>query len=179
MSADEYEVVDIPVYDLTSIPWVSQPEIVWDYYLSPTLDITYPRRQLHEFNVPKLSLEKATFVTGRHSIGKTEYALAHGNRPVLVTHLEDLANVDFKVCDLVVFELPLETLSYHVFRALLDTEHPRTIISQGKPVAIPIHVKRIFTHLVPNLFNLALMDKNEAASLRRMSVMAEFKTTMY
>lgn len=107
----------------------------------------------HEF---RLALEKdfskSILIWGNSGVGKTQFAFAHFNNPLLVSHLDDLKKIrschDGLVFDDMAFHnLPIETVI-----KLVDVEMERSIHCRHSCGVIPAKLPRIFTHNTQNPF---------------------------
>lgn len=116
---------------------------------------------------PKLKLEKATILWGASGLGKTEYALGHFERPLLINDADDLKDVVWDDYDGVVFDdmsflhWPREAQIHFV-----NVGKNRTVRCRYFNAALARGVKMVFT---TNNINGAIFLK-DAAIKRRVSV---------
>lgn len=109
--------------------------------------------EMSKFKREPLELKKATLVWGESGTGKTSWALAHFKCPLLVSHVDDLKELDTRVHDGLVFDdmsfthLPIEARIH-----LLDTAFERQIHCRYQNAVIPAGVKRIFCHNNDDIF---------------------------
>jgi len=88
----------------------------------------------------------ALFVTGRTGTGKTRWAIAQFQSPLLVSHLEDLKQFTPNLHDGIVFDdMEFQKLSPTECIHLLDWELPRTLNVKYGSVTIPAKTRKIFT----------------------------------
>lgn len=108
-----------------------------------------PEFQLSDFNVPPLDLTKAVVLQGAAHMGKTQFALAHGRYPMLVSEIDDLKEIGLRT-DLLVFdqmrfnERGGINMSADAIIKLLDIETSRSIGARYRNARIPKHMPRIF-----------------------------------
>lgn len=108
-----------------------------------------PDYSLSDFNLPRLDLRKAVVLQGESHIGKTQYALAHGTYPLLVSEMDDLKDIGLRT-DLLVFdqmrfnERDGINLSADKTIKLLDIETSRSIGARYRNARIPKGMPRIF-----------------------------------
>jgi len=92
-------------------------------------------------------------IWGESQIGKTQYALAHFEHPLLVHHMDDLQGFVQGYHDGIVFD---DMDFKHVPRSnqiyLLDKNNNRTIHCRFTNAKIPKHTKKIFTCNYPDIF---------------------------
>ena len=107
---------------------------------------------LSDFTHPRLDLRKAVVLQGASHIGKTQFALAHFAHPLLVSELDDLAEINMRT-DGIVFDQMSFTLNEdardnmdadQIIR-LLDMEVARSIRKRYQNAKIPKMMPRIFT----------------------------------
>lgn len=112
------------------------------FALNPPL--TTGKHQIDAFQWPRLELKLPTIIWGKPGIGKTQFALAHFKRPLLVRHMDDLGNLmdhDGIVFDDMDFNHMPRTAQIH----LVDWELPSSIHIRYKTATIPAQMPRIFT----------------------------------
>lgn len=79
-------------------------------------------------------------------MGKTQYALAHFSRPLLVRHLDDLGALDPAVHDGIVFDdVDFRHLPFSTRRNLVDFELRASVHIRYAVAWIPKQFRRIFT----------------------------------
>lgn len=113
---------------------------------------------LSEFNVPPLEFSgRSIILYGEPGIGKTQFALAHFENPLVVSHLDDLKAFDGH--DGIVFDdmhfghFP-RTAQIH----LVDNELPRSINVKHGIATIPAGTKKIFTTNERDIFGQYMED---------------------
>ena len=114
---------------------------------------TKVRYALTDFTCAALDLTKAVVLHGESNIGKTEFALAHFERPLLITRIDDLKKItdqtDGLVFDQMRFihpEAPRKlNLTPDEVINLLDLAHTRSIPARYGDSTIPEGLPRIFT----------------------------------
>lgn len=111
---------------------------------------------------------KSVILAGSPGIGKTEFALAHFDNALLVSHIDDLVNFDPEIYDGIVFDdmdfshYP-RTAQIH----LVDIDHPRSINVRYTTALIPANTKKIFTTNKPEG---DVVDLSDQAIFRRVSI---------
>lgn len=106
---------------------------------------------LSQFIRPPLDLSKPVLLFGGSGIGKTQYALAHFNKPLLVTHIDDLKKLEDH--DGIVFD----DMSFRHWPAesiinLLQWETPASVHCRFINAHMPARMPRIFTTNDPDIF---------------------------
>lgn len=99
-----------------------------------------------EFNTDKTNLTKATLIYGASNLGKTQYALSHFERPLLVSHIDDLKQLNVDNDGIVFDDMSFKHWPPESVIHLLDMELPRTINVRYGTITIPKGTKKIFTH---------------------------------
>ena len=110
--------------------------------------------ELSDFKAPRLHVERGAIVLqGASHIGKTHFALAHFEYPLLVSELDDLKDISLRtdgiVFDQMCFTHPWDrkelNLTADKMIRLLDMEVSRAIGARYQNVRIPKGMPRIFT----------------------------------
>ena len=106
---------------------------------------------LAEFNTPRLDLSLAVVLQGASHIGKTQYALAHFEYPLLVSEIDDLKSIGLRTDGIVFDQMVFNdkqggvNLSADSVIKLLDMECSRSIAARYRCARIPARMPRIFT----------------------------------
>lgn len=128
--------------------------------------ITKSDYKISDFLWGRLPLDKPTIIWGEPGIGKTQYALAHFEKPLLVSHMDDLGNLtedhDGIVFDDMSFNHMPRTGQIHLVDNLTRSIHIRY-----KTATIPAGIKRIFT---TNEKDGAIMLTQDGAIRRRIEI---------
>ena len=104
-----------------------------------------PKFKLTDFIRAPLDLSKPVVLHGGSGLGKTQFAIAHGLRPVLVRELEDLWEMTEET-DIVIFDdFDFSQLSFTQTISLLDMETRGTIRCRYRNAHIPAEMPRIMT----------------------------------
>jgi len=104
-------------------------------------------------------------VVGPPGTGKTQYALSHFNKPLFVTHMDDLKNFHQRVHDGIVFDdMNFKHLPRNSQIHLVDQDHGRSIHVRYGTARIPKRTKKIFT------CNYSCVDMDDDAIARRVTV---------
>lgn len=142
-------------------------------------------RSLLHFNYGILDLSKAVLLYGDSGTGKTEFALAHFQSPLLVRHLDALASFDSGVHDGIVFDdmsflhFPPEARIH-----LVDMDRDSEIHIRYVTGLIPAGTKRIFTHNTGDVFygdedKYKLKEAQLEAIQRRLLLIGPIKNKLY
>lgn len=101
-----------------------------------------PRWPLQEF----CSYVKPLVFIGAPGIGKTQYAKAHFEKPLLISGLDELRDYNSEEHDGIIFDdIDLDRLPRHIQIHLTDYEDDRGINVKYGTVIIPAGTKKIFT----------------------------------
>ena len=109
-------------------------------------------------------------ILGVAGIGKTQFALAHFMKALLVSHIDDLLKFNPSKNDGIVFD-DMDFCHYprNAQIHLLDWDNTRSIHCRYRTARIPKHTKKIFT------CNEMCFDLTDDAILRRVTVTEVFK----
>lgn len=107
---------------------------------------TFPKYRLDQFTLPRQDLSKSLVIYGESGTGKTQFAKAHFERPLLISHIDQLKiwnpqNHDGLVFDDMTFSHWPPTAVIH----LLDMDEDRHIHCRNTNGIIPAGFPRIFT----------------------------------
>jgi hypothetical protein len=123
--------------------------------------------------------KKAVVVRGPSGIGKTQFCLAHGKHPLLISALDDLKMITSKT-DLLVFDdNDLSDKSPEFVIALLDMETARSIKLRYKNARIRKGMKRMLTTNKKAKKMFPRPPKKQKKALRRRYDVFTFRTQMY
>lgn len=134
-----------------------------------------PRFKLSDFSHPPLDLSMPVVLHGPSGTGKTQFALAHFKRPLLITHIDGLKNLNF-THDGIVFEnmefigrkwAPVD------IKRLLNVEFESPVKVRCTHVDIPAGMKRIFCHHHANIFQPKSDSTDYALHTRYKSIFIE------
>eukprot|EP00966_Prymnesium_polylepis_P008825 203487-Prymnesium_polylepis.1 len=108
---------------------------------------------------------------GKSGVGKTSFAKAHGNYPLVVSTLDDLKKINVDKTDLLIFD-DMEFSEWMPEKVihLLDIENSRSFKSRHTDAQIPKGMKRIFsTNMDPPdaIFPPGKNEEQQAAIDRR------------
>lgn len=111
---------------------------------------------------------KSIVLWGESQIGKTQFALAHFDNPLMVSHIDKLTQFDPKLHDGIVFD----DMSFgHTPRTaqihLADQGNNREIHVRYTYASIPAHTKKIFT---TNERDGAIFDLTDTAITNRLNI---------
>jgi len=141
-------------------------ELLWN---KQNITIVKAKFELKDFTFkPIIDWNTSHIFWGASGIGKTQFALAHFNKPLLVSHIDDLKTYNPEIHDGVVFD----DMSFtHYPRTgqihLLDIDQPRSIHIRYSTINIPANTKKIFTTNEEGGFIFLLEDE---AIKRRVTV---------
>lgn len=106
-------------------------------------------RPVHVFLIPfksKEILERySIFLWGQPGTGKTSYALAHFQKPLLVSHIDDLKRITKETDGIVFDDLSFKHYPRTTCIHLLDMEHTRSIHIRYGTAELRAGLPRIFT----------------------------------
>lgn len=141
-------------------------ETLWHKHNNP---IVTSKFTLNDFTwAPLLDWSTSHIIWGASGIGKTQFALAHFNKPLLVSHIDDLKAFNPDIHDGIVFD---DMNFTHIPRTaqihLLDIDQPRSIHIRYSTCTIPANTKKIFTTNEEGAFIFNLEDE---AIKRRVTV---------
>lgn len=123
---------------------------------------------------------RALFILGPTGIGKTRFAVAQFDSPLLVSHLEDLKNFRAGVHDGIVFDdMVFNHLNPTEMIHLLDWDMDRSIRVLYGTVMIPAQTRKIFTSNIPFAAVTPPMDPAQYAAILRRVTMMEVGSAMY
>lgn len=113
---------------------------------------TIKLRKPEEFNVPLQDLTLPLFIYGLSGTGKTEYAKAHFQNPLVVRHIEDLRSLSSANDGIVFDDMKFYDWDPEDVIHLLDIENSSTLHARFTNVRIPASTKRIFVHNNKDIF---------------------------
>lgn len=88
---------------------------------------------------------KSIVLEGPTGYGKTQFALAHFDHPLLVSHMDDLARYNQDHDGIVFDDMDFKHLPRSTQIYLVDVDQPRSIHIRYKTAYIPAGVKKVFT----------------------------------
>lgn len=143
------------------------------HYIAIHRDVQYVPRPLTAFNRPACDLTKALYIYGPSNFGKTAFALAHFETPLVVSKIDDLQNLDLHHDGIVFDDMSFTSFPPESIIHLLDMEVGRSISNRYYDAFIPAGMKRIFVHnygpevtlLTPNT-----LEQQRIAIFRRLNL---------
>lgn len=148
-----------------------------------------PTYTLNQFSMPDFTTvvgSKPILLYGESGTGKTQFALAHFKTPLLVRHMDALAEFNSKVHDGIVFDdmsflhMPVEARIH-----LLDMEEFSDIHIRYRTARIPAHTPRFFTHNTGDVFWTSTPEPNPkdpaqlAALVRRVEIVGPIQGNLF
>lgn len=128
-----------------------------------------PPFKLEDFTIEPMDLSLPILLYGPSGIGKTNFALAHFKSPLLVTHLDQLADIRDDHDGLVFDDLSFKHTNFQQVINLLDIDFGRHVHIRYTTGMIPKGMKRIFCHNTDEIFDLPdLTDEQIVAIARRL-----------
>lgn len=133
-------------------------------------------RKIVKFTLEQFSLQPLSFadhcsywIWGPTGTGKTNFALAHFESPLLVRHLDDLKEFDETIHDGIVFDdISFTHVPFQQVLNLTDGDFDSSIHCRFVNAKIPAGTKRIFTHNTENgIYPLDCTPEQVAAIDRR------------
>lgn len=108
--------------------------------------VTRAKYQLTDFILPALDRTRPTLLWGVNNAGKTQFALAHFNSPLLVSNVDDFNKFQEGYHDgIVVDDIDFSHWPPTALIHLLDVECDRTIKCRYRDAVIPAGTPRFFT----------------------------------
>jgi len=115
-------------------------------------------RKIVKFTLDKFSLQPLSFadhcsywIWGPTGTGKTNFALAHFEMPLLVRHLDDLKEFDETIHDGIVFDdISFTHVPFQQVLNVTDSDFDASVHCRFVNAKIPAGTKRIFTHNTEN-----------------------------
>lgn len=135
--------------------------------LNATADVAEYKLESFDWE-PITDWSKSVVLWGDSQIGKTQFALAHFEHPLMVSHIDKLATFDPRMHDGIVFD----DMSFgHTPRSaqihLVDINNSREIHVRYVYASIPAHTKKIFT---TNVEEGAIFNMGDDAITNRLRV---------
>jgi len=106
---------------------------------------TKSRFALEDFNVDALPLDLPAVLEGNSGTGKTQFALAHFNRALLLKHVEDLRSISPRTDGLVFDDVSDYSWPATEAISLLSTDIDRTLAARYSDIELPSNLPMIFT----------------------------------
>lgn len=132
------------------------------------------------FKAPPLEwTNKAILLWGATNTGKTQFALANFKNPLLVRHLDKLAELSPENDGIVFDDVDLKNRPPNSIIYLLDWECPADIHIRYKIAHIPAQTKKIFTSNIDNPFYENNVDESIKAAIERRLEKHEINVNLY
>lgn len=122
---------------------------------------------LDAFSRGALPLIKATFIWGPSNTGKTQFALAHFQNPLFVSHIEKLKLLSSDHDAIVFDDMSFKHWPPEAVIHLLDLECDREINVRYGTVTIPAKTVKVFTHNTSNPFYNEEIDQAQKDAIER------------
>ena len=122
---------------------------------------------LSDFNEKPLPLDLPVVLAGKSGAGKTQFALAHFNHPLLMKHVEDLRKISDRTDGLVFDDMPFSSWSTTEVIILLSIELDRTLKARYVDIDLPENLPMIFTTTVLDNFFPRGRNAEERAAIDR------------
>lgn len=128
--------------------WCKYREAFSDYVRATRLERKVKKFEMENFNLIRRTFEetKAWLIWGKTGTGKTNYALAHFNNPLLVRHMDDLKQLKIDHDGIVFDDLEFGHCPFSMVKGLLDADFDSPIHCRYFNAMIPAGMPRIFTH---------------------------------
>lgn len=148
--------------------------------------VTLTRFSPDSFTIPLLQdvlLEKALILSGISGAGKTQFAIAHFNNPLIVSHVEDLKKLETsgEPFDGIIFDdMDFSHWPPNSCIHLVDLDLARSIHVRYGTVTIPAKTKKIFT--TNKTLNGIMSEKcspEEFAAINRRCYVLEFNEPLF
>lgn len=138
-------------------------EIGMKYIMPKRVKISY---DIAKFSEPAMDLKLPVILWGPPGIGKTSFAKAHFQNPLIVSHMDDLLN--FMDHDGIVFDdMSFKHMPRSAQIHITDTDEDRSIHCRYRCANIPAGTKKIFC---TNEEGGYCLDLNDGAIMRRVVV---------
>ncbi len=126
-----------------------------------------PAFALSSFKWPPIKDWSRTHIFwGQPGVGKSEFALAHFNAPLVVSHIDDLRQFDQTVHDGIVFDdMNFDHIPRSAQIHITDQTLPRSIHIRYSTALIPAHTRKIFT--TNNDRGFIFKDQDSDAAIKR------------
>lgn len=124
------------------------------------------KHSLGDFNCAELDFDecKCWILWGESGIGKTQFALAHFEKPLFVTHMDDLLKFNEEYDGIIFDDMDFKHLPRSAQIHLLDSDQPRSIHVRYQVASIPAGTRKVFT---TNVHNGDIFEFPDAALERR------------
>ncbi len=125
-----------------------------------------------KFGIRDECMDKTIFIFGPTGVGKTQWAIAQFEHPLLISHMDDLKQLNIRVHDGIVFDdLSFANVAANVLIHLTDWDLPRSINVKHSSVTIPAHTRKIITsNLSLDTLIMGMEPEHKAAIKRRVHV---------
>jgi hypothetical protein len=136
--------------------------------------------ELGMFKAPPLIwTNKAILLWGTTNTGKTQFALANFKNPLLVRHLDKLAELSSDNDGIVFDDVDLKNRPPNSIIHLLDWECPADVHIRYKIAHIPAQMKKVFTSNTENPFYEECIDAEIKAAIERRLEKHEINLNLY
>ena len=141
--------------------------------------IKYKPEQFQEPMLTDLSI--SILVQGPSGIGKTQWALAHFEKPLLVSHMDKLKDFDPESHDGLVFDdMSFNHLHAEAIIHLLDNANDRDLHARYEIASIPAGTKKIFCHNKVNIFIPEKgVDEGQLVAIKRRYKLVQFHKSLF
>lgn len=131
------------------------------------------------FTVPLQSLTKSTLFTGPSNIGKTHFAAAHFENPLICSHIDQLKTLSPDHDGIIFDDMSFKHWPKEAVIHLLDQDFDRTINVRYGTVHIPARTKKIFTHNSDNPFYNDEIEEEQKTAIERRLTRINFYNKLY
>ena len=123
---------------------------------------------LDDFTMPKLSLELPTVLYGLTGCGKTEFALAHFDHPLVVRRRDDLKRVRGVTDGIIFDDMAFDDWTPEDTICLLEKEKPRSLPARYSDAFVDAGIPMIFTtNKKPRKLFTRARDRGQRAAIKR------------
>lgn len=121
---------------------------------------------------------KVLIITGGTGLGKTQWAIAHFTRALVVSHPDDLKHFDSRLHDGIIFDdMGFKHLHREFIIHLCDWDLDRSIHCRHYCAYIPRHTRKIFTTNLP--FEQLFPEDPSGAIMRRITAIIEIDEVLF
>jgi len=135
---------------------------------------------LGDFEAKKLPLDNTTLIVGPSGIGKTHFACAHFENPLIVTHMDKLREFSTDYDGIVFDDMSFKHIPPEAVIHLVDNEFNADIHCRYGCATIPAFTKKIFTHNTNNPFyDIEKTDSEQQTAIERRVTRVVFKNKLF
>lgn len=139
--------------------------------------------QKEDFTQPLFSSDilkkKSVFIYGPSGIGKTHFAIAHFNNPLVVDDIDKLKELTKQHDGIVFDDMSFKHIPAEAVIKLVDLAIERTIRCRNTNATIPKGLPRIFTHNCPEIFYEPTVPDVQKQAINRRVYRTHFERDLF